>query len=58
MNKEMIFDMSSLIKDKSSLEEIEFWGHDAGEFVSQTTDVKQNTTISEIVDSNSRGTQN
>jgi hypothetical protein len=35
VHKEMIFDISSLVKDQASLEEIEFWGHDAGEFVAQ-----------------------
>jgi hypothetical protein len=28
----MVFDISGLVNDKSSNNEIEFWGHDAGEF--------------------------
>lgn len=31
--KEMIFEKSGLIKDGNNIEEIELWGHDAGEFV-------------------------
>ena len=32
MAEKMTFQASGLIKDKTSLQEIEFWGHDAGEF--------------------------
>ena len=32
MTERMIFNESGLIKDKTDKAEIEFWGHDAGEF--------------------------
>lgn len=35
MIEKMTFDFSGLVKDKSNKEEIEFWGHDAGEFVAK-----------------------
>ena len=34
MIENMIFDFSSIVSDKQDIKEIEFWGHDAGEFVS------------------------
>lgn len=33
MVEKITFQMSGLIRDKTNLQEIEFWGHDAGEFV-------------------------
>lgn len=33
MTEKMTFEKSGLIKDETDLESIEFWGHDAGEFV-------------------------
>ncbi len=33
MTEKMTFEKSGLIKDENDLESIEFWGHDAGEFV-------------------------
>ena len=33
MIENMIFDFSGLIKDKTDKAEIEYWGHDAGEFI-------------------------
>jgi len=35
MIEKMTFEKSGLIKDEMSKEEIEFWGHDAGEFVEE-----------------------
>ncbi|KKT39725.1 hypothetical protein A3K29_02225 [Candidatus Collierbacteria bacterium RIFOXYB2_FULL_46_14] len=35
MVEKITFQMSGLVKDSTSLQEIEFWGHDAGEFVTQ-----------------------
>jgi hypothetical protein len=35
MTEKMIFVTSGRIKDKNDIEQIEFWGHDAGEFFSE-----------------------
>ncbi len=39
--KEMIFEKSGLIKDENNIEEIELWGHDAGEFVEVEVEEKE-----------------
>lgn len=33
MTEKMIFEFSGLVKDQTDIDLIEFWGHDAGEFV-------------------------
>lgn len=33
MTEKMTFEFSGLVKDQSDIDLIEFWGHDAGEFV-------------------------
>ena len=33
MKEKLIFEFSWMVKDRNNIEEIEFWGHDAGEFV-------------------------
>ncbi|HCQ31440.1 TPA: hypothetical protein DIU27_03610 [Candidatus Collierbacteria bacterium] len=35
MVEKITFQMSGLVKDSANLKEIEFWGHDAGEFMTQ-----------------------
>ena len=35
MTERMTFKLSGLVKDPSNLKEIEFWGHDAGEFTEE-----------------------
>jgi hypothetical protein len=39
MIEKMTFDMSGLINSSSNNSEIEFWGHDAGEFVAKETEI-------------------
>lgn len=43
----MVFEISGLIKDRSNREELEFWGHDAGEFVIREATDEKSTKVNE-----------
>jgi len=42
VTEKLIFETSGHIKDKFNIEEIELWGHDAGEFVEEIIEIIQN----------------
>ena len=38
MTEKLIFEMSGLVKNQTDISEIEFWGHDAGEYILKEID--------------------